>query len=393
MLAAITPITALLVSCFVLIMGQGLSSTLIQLGGAAHGFPERWIGLIGSAYFVGMLAGAYAAPFILRAAGHIRAFAALAAISTVAVMALPMLVSPIGWLGLRIIHGFCIAALYACIEGWLNARTANDYRARVLSFYNLIHFAGSGLGQQAVPLAPATDSTLYMFAAMAISLSVLPLAFTRSDPPEAPPARTLRLGWLYRVSPVGAVAAGLIGWANGSFWSLGAVQARTMGFSPAEVATFLTVVIAGCAAAQFPTGWFGDRHDRRIILAAFAALGMVSQIGLAMADSKLAYAVCGFFLGMAMPSIYVMNSAHANDRAGREHAVEVASAILFLYCCGALVGPVMASWLMETFGQRALYWHNAFAHGTIVVFVVWRLLRRAAPIIEPGATKVPARIK
>jgi MFS family permease len=393
MLASLRPVAALLASCFILIAGQGLTSTLVPLGASARGFPDWVIGIMGSSYFVGMLGGAFAAPFVLRAAGHIRAFAALSSVGTVAVVLLPLISDAIFWIAMRAVHGFCIAGLYAAIESWLNTRTEDAWRARVLSFYNIVHFAGSGTGQQALPLAPVTDFTLYALAASFLALSILPLSFTRADPPQPPPARSIRLLRLYRMAPVGAVAAVIIGWANGSFWMLAPLHAKAAGFGPVEIATFITFVIIGCAAAQFPAGFLGDKLDRRLVLAAFAALGAASQIALALSTSLFSFCLFGFLLGNALPTIYVMTSAHTNDRIGREHAVETASSVLFLYCSGALIGPLVASVLMTRFGAPALYWHNAVADLAIVVFVIWRRLMRSPAVPDPEATRIPARIK
>ncbi len=90
---------------------------------------------------------------------------------------------------------------------------------------------------------------------MAVALSILPLAFTRADPPEPPQAKRLRVGWLFGIAPVSAATAILIGWANASFWSLAPVWGSKLGYPPADVAYFMTATIIGCAAGQLPAGY------------------------------------------------------------------------------------------------------------------------------------------
>ena len=58
---AYAQVSALLCAVFILIAGNGLSNTLIPLSATAAAFPEISIGLIGSAYFGGMLVGCIAA--------------------------------------------------------------------------------------------------------------------------------------------------------------------------------------------------------------------------------------------------------------------------------------------------------------------------------------------
>jgi hypothetical protein len=50
-------IAALLASAFLLIAGNGLVTVLTPLRAKIEGFPELTIGLLGSVYFGGMLAG------------------------------------------------------------------------------------------------------------------------------------------------------------------------------------------------------------------------------------------------------------------------------------------------------------------------------------------------
>jgi len=98
---AYAQVSALLVAVFILIAGNGLSNTLVPLSATAQSFPPLSIGLIGSAYFGGMLIGCLAAPRIIARAGHIRAFSAFVAVSTVAALMHPMFVDPAAWCAIR----------------------------------------------------------------------------------------------------------------------------------------------------------------------------------------------------------------------------------------------------------------------------------------------------
>src|SRR5215213_408038 len=93
---AYAQVSALLGSVFILIVGNGLSNTLIPLSATAASFPQLSIGLIGS----------LAAPRIIARAGHIRAFAAFVAVSTVTSLMHPMFVEPGAWAAIRAVTGF-----------------------------------------------------------------------------------------------------------------------------------------------------------------------------------------------------------------------------------------------------------------------------------------------
>src|SRR5215210_4636154 len=104
---AYAQVSALLAAVFILIAGNGLSNTLIPLSATAAAFPPLSIGLIGSAYFGGMLIGCLAAPRIIARSGHIRAFSAFVAISAVATLAHPIFLEPAAWAAIRAVTGFC----------------------------------------------------------------------------------------------------------------------------------------------------------------------------------------------------------------------------------------------------------------------------------------------
>jgi len=76
----------LLLGMGVLMLGAGLQSTLLGVRATLEGFPTPITGVIMSCYYVGYLLGTVAAPRLLRRVGHIRVFAALAAVASAAIL-------------------------------------------------------------------------------------------------------------------------------------------------------------------------------------------------------------------------------------------------------------------------------------------------------------------
>jgi MFS family permease len=93
--------------------------------------------MIGAAYFVGLTVGCFVCPYAIRRAGHIRSFAALAAIAAATALMLALWPHPVTWAILRAFTGFCFAGLWMVIEGWLNASTSNKTRGGLLSIYTI----------------------------------------------------------------------------------------------------------------------------------------------------------------------------------------------------------------------------------------------------------------
>ena len=386
-------IAALLVSVLLVISGNGLITTLLPLRAKIEAFPDVSIGLIGSAYFVGMLAGTLAAPSIVRHAGHIRAYCAFVSVAIVVALTYPIATRPEAWIALRCIIGFAFAGLYAVIESWVNAKATNETRGRVYAIYQVVNFIGSAVGQQMLAFGQPTSFMLFSVTAAFFALSILPLALTKADPPGEPGSVRLRLIVLSNTAPVAVAAAFICGAANGSFWSLAPVFILGVGFTAAAVPTFITALIVGSALAVYPFGRLSDKVDRRIVATGLAAAAAVAEVALFFASgfSIAVLSAIGFVVGATSMSIYSLAASHANDRMGSQHGVEVASGLLFLYCAGAIIAPTITSALMLRFGPGTLFAANAAMHLALAIFIAWRIAKRAPAVQAPIDDRVRVR--
>ena len=97
----------LLFSAFVILAGSGLLFGLLPLNASANGFSDTSIGILGSFYFAGMLLGCLIAPGLLRSVGHVRVFAAAAAIATAMPLGHALFFEPLAWGIMRMATGCC----------------------------------------------------------------------------------------------------------------------------------------------------------------------------------------------------------------------------------------------------------------------------------------------
>lgn len=387
-----TSIGALLTSVFVLLAGNSVLNTMVPLRAKLEAFPPLVLGILGSAYFFGMLAGTLAAPAILGRAGFIRTFAACTAIAIAAALTYTLEVSPLVWAALRVLLGFAFAGLYGVIDSWVNVKASDANRGRVYALYQIVNFGGSAIGQQMPQFADPHGFRLFSLSAILLALAIVPLALTRTDPPSRPRSIRLNIRWLVRVSPIGAATVFVIGAANGAFFSLAPIFALELGGSPAAVSAFMTATVIGSALMVWPVGRLSDLYDRRILIAALSALGGAFELILWRDAGAVFLPLLGFGIGAATMVLYTLAIAHANDRAGIERVVEISSGLLFIYCIGAIVAPTVASELMDRFGAAALFGENALLHFGLAAFTLWRIFARsrAQPVrAEAEAKRLP----
>ncbi|MFG6539361.1 MFS transporter [Sulfitobacter sp. CS16] len=111
-----------------------------------------------AAYYMGLvLGGLYTKRVILRL-GHIRAFSAFATLTAAVCLAYGFVAFPAALILSRLLNGFCIAGMTTSTESWLNDRSSNETRGRVLGFYMLVFYLAIAAGQTWVNLGPVGGS-------------------------------------------------------------------------------------------------------------------------------------------------------------------------------------------------------------------------------------------
>jgi len=375
----------------VLLAGAGLLGTLLGVRATMMSFGALEIGLIMAGYYAGYIAGTFAAPRIIRNVGHIRSFAAFAAVSAAASLAFGLLVSPLPWLVLRFLSGLAMVALYAVVESWLNEQTTGAARGRVFSIYMTSTLAGLGAGQFLLPVADAAGLTLFAVAAILISLGMIPIAVTRVTEPEIRDAARVKLAELMHTSPLGVVGVLFAGILSGAFWTMEPVFGQILGLDETEIALLMSATILGGGLLQWPIGHLSDRFDRRTVLIAIslmtAATAMVSAYIVISGHPGLI--VSAALYGGLMFSLYGISVAHANDHLSTDQVLEATRGLLLIFGFGAMAGPLVVGATMELLGPVGLPAVSAGVAAVLALFGMYRTTRRAAPALEAQGGYVP----
>ncbi len=401
MIAALLPVAALLASVALLLVGNGLQSTLLPVRGQAADFGSVALGVLGSSYFAGFAIGCILGPWIVARAGHIRTFAAMVSVASSVVLAHALLVSPAPWWVMRFASGMCFAVLYMVVESWLNDRATNQTRGRVFAVYLVINMTMIAVGQLLLLLDEAGSIALFLAASILVSLAAVPVALTKAEAPPPITAVRFDLRGLYRTSPAGIVGCFVVGLTNGAFWALAPAFADAT--APAGwtaegevasdfVAVLMTVAVAAGALGQWPLGLVSDRIDRRIVMTGTAGMAGLAGVALVVAGAYAPGLVLpfAFWLGLVTFPIYSLAVAHVNDHVAREKLVEAAGGLLLVWALGAVLGPILASAAMRVFGPTSLFGYTAAMHFILCGFVLFRMRLRRAPRAEDRASYVEA---
>ena len=374
-------------------IGNSLLGVVLPLRMEAAGYPVALTGAIMAAYYLGLALGGLRGKHVIFRIGHIRAFAVFAALTAATTLAYAIFFHPAAWLILRIVNGFCIAGMTATIESWLNTKSSNETRGRVLGFYMLTFYIAIAAGQTMVNLADVAAPDLFMLASSLIGLSLIPVAMTRLGEPNLSESRVLTVRDLYAASKVGVVGAGVAGLMVGSFYALGVVFARRIGLSVSEAALFMSVVVLGGLAAQIPMGVLADRYDRRIVMAgALLAVGTAWGALAGFVASGLPFAALltmALAFGGAMSSVYPLCVAQTFDRLERRYYIAAAGRLLMVYSIGATIGPLLAAALMAVYGPSSFFVFESIVAILYAVFVLFRVSRQPSVPADQREKYVP----
>jgi MFS family permease len=367
--------------------GNGLQGTLIALRGAQEGFAPALIGFMGTAYFGGFLLGCLVITRMLRAVGHIRAFAGLAAMAAASTLMMVLVIEPITWAALRLIIGFCFAGLFTVMESWINSGVSNAARGRVLALYRIIDLGSVTFSQFLIPAFGSEGFTIFGVMVIMITLSMVPVALADRSQPKAPSEVSLDLKGVWLLSPVACAGCITSGLTNSAFRMVGPVYAQGIGLSVPDIAVFMSAGIVGGIILQYPLGALSDRWDRRIVLLTTTAGAMLTGLGIAFIagdDRILNFVFVLAYAAFALP-LFSLAAAHANDHAGSGDFVKIAAALMLFYSIGAVAGPLLASSLMERFGLPALFLYSAAVYAVFIVLTVYRMnVRGPAPAAQRG---------
>ncbi len=145
-------VTPLVLAAAMLLGANGLAMTVIAVRGRLEGLSDTWIGLLGSAYYAGMMVGVLLTPWLIKRVGHIRVFTAFASICAIAMLALLLMQPGLEWVLARFVTGIAFCGTAMVVESWLNALASNADRGRVLSVYRIVDLAAVTGGQFLLPL-------------------------------------------------------------------------------------------------------------------------------------------------------------------------------------------------------------------------------------------------
>jgi MFS family permease len=380
MIRNILPISALLLGSMFLLTAGGINGLILPVRGTYEGFSSFALGLLGTGWAIGYVAGCVYTPRLVARVGHIRAFSILCATAAIVILLSLLMLSPWAWIPLRGVSGFCFAGAAMIVESWLNEEAEPSTRGRIFGVYMMVNLLGTTGGQFLLLTGDISTEWFFAIAAIFYSLALLPTAMSSSKSPGPLVSVRLDIGALWRNSPIAVVAVLMVGLSNSSFSTLAPVYGNIIGLSISAIVLFTSIPLLTGALIQIPVGILSDRYDRRYTLLLLAVIALALDLAFILIQPQSAFdnILLGSLLGGAIFAMYPVITAHANDHASPGHYIQTSGGLLMIYGIGAIIGPFVSGAGFALLGETSLFHVTAFSHVVLILFTIWRMTKRAS---------------
>ncbi len=384
---------ALFLSLMLVISGNSYLLTLtgVQLG--SSGVSPTKVGYIMTGYAVGFVLGALYAPRLLLKVGHIRSFAALASLTSMAAISYPLTDNLIIWGILRVVGGFSVAGLFIAIESWFSAVASDQNRATLFALYQVAAYSASAGGQLMLDLGVSTGPNIaFTLGGLLLMAAVIPLSISRMQSPPMENAQMMSPRRLWSRAALGLYGAFSGGILIGGFYALiplfGTLTQRTN----TEIGQLMSTSVLAAMLVAWPLGWLCDRVSRSNVLFGVSLTGLAMGIiaFLFSAQNAIVLIICCAVLMAGVAAVYSISVAITNDLVNTEERVGASSTLMLSYGIGSILGPLGGSWLMQTFMPEALFLGFAATLLLLAGFTRYRQIQIPPLSVEEQEHFVPA---
>ncbi|ADI37429.1 putative permease, major facilitator superfamily [Waddlia chondrophila 2032/99] len=371
-----------LASVVFMIFGSAFFTTFISVFLYGKGYGKHEIGYVQSAYFCGMLIGAFQMERLIKRVGHIQALAVFGSLATSITLSMALYQNFAAWMLLRFLSGLSMAALYIVIESWMLEESSLKTRGVILSVYMICLTSAQSLSQQVLSFVDIYSYTPFLISAVFTSLSVIPVGLSTNRvtiPTELESVSFLKIAKSSPFGVAGCFAAGLI---MSTIYSFFPIYSESIRIPSADL---MSVTIAGGVLLQWPIGKLSDYFERRrtilTVIAITLALSLLALISSTfnMYNTLLLF----FFLGGFIFTLYPLSVTQVCDHLDQSDITTALSLLLIAFGLGSVGGPTTSAFLVAEMGISSIFLYFAvLLGGLFMVGMISTIQRPIVPLEE-----------
>lgn len=337
-----------ILSLFILMLGVSFFNTFVSLRICGDGWSHLTTGMVYSAFYAGMMAGAIYMDRIIKRTGFIQAFSLFTSVISIAVVLQGFTSSPYTWILFRFLMGLGSAGIFIVIESWLLLLSSNTTRGEVLSLYMVSLYTAQSLGQFLLNTVDVASNTPFHLTLFFCALSITPVCLIKRLPPSLMESEPIHIFSILKKTPLGFFGNLVAGFILSSFYALVPVFAKTSGYEVWQITFIMATTIFGGMIHQWPIGLLSDLIERRKVLYLTSALLLtISCILFFIQVPFYLLLLLLFFFGGLSFTLYPLSITYCCDFFSQEKILGITCAALIIYGIGCIVGPLLSPLVMQ----------------------------------------------
>jgi len=277
-------------------------------------------------------------------------------VSSLMLLAMPLVPSFQGWLGLRFVTGCALGLEWIASEIWLNTLSTDQSRGTIMGTYATVFAAGVMAGPLLLQMSGTAGWRPFALGALCLAVTALPLLLVPQTWVTNPGPRD-RLQWLRiaRAAPIVMLAALIAGLVESAYISLLPVFGLRRGLDEHSSLLLVSIFLAGNVILQLPIGRLADRLGRRRVLAGCTAVCIVGPILLSavMGVPWLLWLLL-LLWGGTMYGFYTQGIALLGESYPHAELADANAVFVVVYCAGGIVGPSLGGLAMDWWTPNGL---------------------------------------
>jgi MFS family permease len=319
------------------------------------------IGIINGLFFLGAIVSSIFSQKIISTVGHIRSFATFSSIMVISFLLHLLEFNVALWMLLRFICGFSYFSLLIILESWLNEKSTQESRGKILAFYTIVFYLSTALGQLFLNIGKESLVALFIIGSVLLLIATILISLTKIKEPTLKPFLGYKIPKIYSVVPLAFTTSLIAGFLVAGLFTMMPVYLLLQFHSVEVISYFMLLSILGGLFSQWPVGVLSDKYGRRKFISFSAMLtAIISFLFLVLGNTIIGTYILGFFLGFSLFTLYPLALARANDVVDEDRdIVEISRTLLFSYGIGSFLSPIVIGIAMSFF-PKALFMLSAF---------------------------------
>lgn len=362
-------LTALFVAIIFIFVGNSLALNSAGMMLKTANIHDFYIGIITSCFFLGAIISSIFGYKFISSYGYIRSYAIFTALFAVSAILHDLVSNIILWAILRCMLGFSYYSICMVVESWINARSRNEIRSRVFSFYTAIYYISSAFGMLLLSF-DLESSQVFALSAFFIMLGSIPLNIIKIKEPMLPPKKKIFIPNVFSLVPLALVTSFIAGILMSGFFAMGGVFIISIGGDIRDASLFLLIAMVGGFLGHIFFGYFSDKFGRKFSIMLSCVISFISiLLMLVFGSNILFYKIFVFFMGIGIFCLYALAVARANDVLNsKNEATQISATLLLNYSLGSLLGPIIIGYFMQQFAGNGFIY--VYLVGLIILFII-----------------------